>query len=51
MSTINLGIVYEPYPLELSELSSSIIDLTGTPPEKERVIAYDATALMKLFNC
>nr|WP_298171189.1 hypothetical protein [uncultured Pseudomonas sp.] len=41
MSTINLGIVYEPYPLELSELSSSIIDLTGTPPEKERVIAYD----------
>jgi hypothetical protein len=37
---INLGIVYEPHPAELKELSDSLIELTNTKPEQERIVGF-----------
>lgn len=40
MTTVNLGIVYEPHPSELSELSSVLKEITNDEPQKERIIGY-----------
>jgi hypothetical protein len=37
---INIGIVYEPHPTELRELSNSLIELTTTEPEKEKIVGF-----------
>ena len=39
--TVDLGIVYEAHPDELSELSSALKDITGVSPSKEKLVGYD----------
>lgn len=41
MTTINLGIVYEPHPTELSELGYALEEITGATPPKEKIVGYD----------
>jgi len=40
MAPLNLGIVYEPHPQELANLSDVLTEISGTPPEKEQILGY-----------
>ena len=40
MSTIDLGIVYEPHPRELAELDDALVEITGAQPSREHVVGY-----------